>query len=94
MWFEGDNAMRHTIEITEEAYQALLALAREQGNTPDAVVEAWATQHALAQTSKARDPRVDPHYYTTDEWFRHLGMTDEQIRRAEDDAEAADDADA
>jgi hypothetical protein len=37
---------------------------------------------------------VDPHYYTTDEWFRHLGMTDEQIRRAEYDAEAADDADA
>lgn len=85
--------MGHTIEISEATYRTLLALAREQGQTPDAVIELLVTQQARAQATVDGVQADGRHHYTTDEWFRHLGMTEEEIRTAKAEAEADNDAD-
>lgn len=85
--------MSHTIELPEETYRSLKALATEQGQTPETLVELWVA-HQI-QASIERNPRTDPRYYETDEWLRHLGMSDEEIQRAEELARLDDeDADA
>jgi hypothetical protein len=39
-------------------------------------------------TEPPHNPYTDPRYYTTEDWFRHLGMTDTQIDRVRDAAKA------
>jgi hypothetical protein len=71
----------------------LLALAREQGQTPDAVIESLVTQQAQTRSPMDGVQAEGRHYYTTDDWFRHLGMTEDEIRTAKEEAEADNDAD-
>ena len=80
--------MSHVIEISDDAYQRLERLAGQQSQSPAEVVEALIT-HADAE-------RHERHYYELDDWFRHLGMTDEEMAEADAElaAEAASDADA
>lgn len=80
--------MSHMFEVTEEQYQILEHAAQSKGQTPDALLARW--------IEELRDPRVQPRYYETDEWFRHLGMSDEEIEeiKREVEAEADDSADA
>lgn len=80
--------MSHVIEISEEAYQRLERLADKQSQSPAEVVESLIT-HADATSH-------EHHYYDLDDWFRHLGMTDEEIAKADAElaAEEASDADA
>lgn len=84
--------MSHTIELPDETYRTLKALATEQGQTPEKLVELWVAHQT--QAAVERDPRTDPRYYETDEWLRHLGMSDEEIRRADELAALDEDADA
>ncbi len=49
-----------------------LAAVRAMLQAVGAVVEA---------TEPSHNPYTDPHYHTTEDWFRHLGMTDAQIER-------------
>jgi predicted DNA-binding protein len=84
--------MSYTIELPEETYRSLKALATEQGQTPEKLVELWVA-HQI-QSASERNPRTDPRYYETDEWLRHLGMSDEEIRQAEELAALDEDADA
>jgi len=75
--------MSHVIHLSDAAYRALQALAAQQGESPDAVVE-----RLIPAASHDDGP-----YYETKEWFRHLGVSEERIRRARELADR-DDADA
>jgi len=80
--------MSYAITISDEVYQRLQKLAAQQEQTPETVVERLITGAEAASNGRR--------YYDTDEWLRHLGLTDEQIAEidAEIDAEEAVDADA
>ena len=64
--------MSRVIELTEEQYRAIEDAARAEGQTPDALVATW------IEGLRTRGPR----YFETEEWFRHLGATEEQIAEA------------
>ncbi len=81
-----------TLTISDRSYQKLQALAQKQGQTPEAFIESWVEQQEHEQREPGRDPYTNPRYYTTEEWFRHLGMTEEQIRRAAQEAQSDADA--
>lgn len=71
--------MGKMIELSDEQYRTIERAAASRGQTPDAL---------LAEViDELRDPRTDPRYYETDDWFRHLGVSEEMI--AEVDRELA-----
>jgi hypothetical protein len=72
--------VNHTISISDDAYRILLLLAHEQGLTPAAFVELWLSQQEHARQEVDRTH----HFYTTDEFLRHLGMSDEEIQASEE----------
>jgi hypothetical protein len=94
------------LTISERAYQTLQELAEAEGKTPedvldtilDAVIEPQADLlQRLGRVGRAKraalyNPATGRRIYETDDWLRHLGATEEQIRRAEQ--EALSDADA
>lgn len=78
--------MSHTIELSDEHYETLRRAAEVPGESLDAVVaDLIAELHAS---------QAQPHYYETEEWFRHLGFTEEQIAESVRLAAESDDADA
>src|SRR5262249_16615908 len=84
---EEGRHMSKVIELSDEQYRTVEQAAARRGQTPDALLASLI--HEL------RDRHREPRYYETDEWLRHLGMSDETIRRieAEVKAEAETDAD-
>lgn len=87
--------MSHVIELTDEQYDTLRHAAEERGETLDRllmrVVEELRDQRASAHPAYPAHPA---HAYTTEEWFRHLGATEEQIAEARRIARERSDADA
>jgi hypothetical protein len=79
--------MSKVIELSDEQYRTIEQAAARRGQTPDALLA-----HLI---DELRDPRHEPRYYETDEWLRHLGMSEAAIRKidAEVKAEAETDAD-
>lgn len=73
--------MSHALTISDNAYEMLKQIAERQGQSPEATVEGWIT----ATTAGDHRPR-----YETEDWFRHLGMSEEQIRRASERANRED----
>ena len=73
--------MSHVIQISERAFERFQELASKRGVPPETMVE------SLIETAGRDGP-----YYDTDDWFRHLGMSDDDIReaRARADQEDAD----
>ena len=76
--------------MTDEQYATLEEAAAARGKQ----VEVF-----LAELiDEARNPRPNPQYYETDDWFRHLGMSEEEIEaskeRVREEAEMPYDADA
>ncbi|HKV85578.1 MAG TPA: hypothetical protein VJN88_13550 [Ktedonobacterales bacterium] len=69
--------MGHVIELSDEQYQVIAALAQSQGKSLEDAIMAW------AMDIEDRQRRANPTYYETDAWMRHLGASDEQIREAE-----------
>jgi predicted DNA-binding protein len=63
--------MTRVIELTEEQYHTLEQAAAERGRTPDVLLA------ELIEDLRDRDR--EPHYFETEDWFRHLGATEEQI---------------
>lgn len=63
--------MSHVIELSEKAYETLQELAAREGQSSATVME------ALIESARRDGP-----FYETEDWFRHLGMTDEDIREA------------
>lgn len=80
--------MTHVIHISDEAYRQLKRIADESETAPAAIVEDLITSMANGPDGHER------HYYSLDNWFRHLGMTDEEIAEADAEAEAEDAANA
>jgi len=80
--------MSKTIELTDEQYRIVEYAAQARGQPLEALVEAW------IEEVRDRD-RFPPRYYETDDWLRHLGMSEDTIQRikAEVRAEAETDAD-
>jgi hypothetical protein len=72
--------MSHALHISDAAYQVLQAMAAQRGESPEAVVERLITSAAPG----------DGPYYETEDWFRHLGMTEEEIRQGQEQAERED----
>jgi len=70
------------IELSDEQYRIIERAAATRSQTPDAF---------LAQLiEELRDRHTDPRYYETDDWLRHLGVSEEVI--AEVNRELADEA--
>ena len=66
--------MSKIITLTDEQYRTVERVATQRGQTPEAL---------LAEViEELRDPRTEPRYYETDDWLRHLGVSDERIQRA------------
>jgi hypothetical protein len=76
--------MSKTIELTDEQYRVIEHAAARRGQSPDALLAQW--------VEALRDPYADPRYFTDDELLRHLGMSEEMIRQAEDLAARDEDA--
>lgn len=66
--------MSHTLELTDEQYSAIERAAAARGQTPDALIASWIA--VLDEEPGALEA------YETEDWFRHLGATEEQIREA------------
>jgi len=102
---KGASSMAN-LTISERAYQTLQELAEAEGKTPedllDTLLEAVIEPQAdllqrLGRVAREKrgglsNPATGRRIYETDDWLRHLGATEEQIRRAEQ--EALNDADA
>ncbi|HKS70817.1 MAG TPA: hypothetical protein VJQ45_10370 [Ktedonobacterales bacterium] len=80
--------MSHAIHISDQAYQQLKRSADESQSTPATIVEDLITSMAIGPDGHER------HYYSLDNWFRHLGMSDEEIAEADAEVEAEDAANA
>ncbi len=66
--------MTHVIELSDEQYETLQRAAEARGETPAALL--------AALIDELRDPLTRPRYCETDEWLRHLGVSEERIQRA------------
>jgi hypothetical protein len=82
--------MSKTIELTDEQYTILEEAAAARGKEAEAL---------LAELiDEVRDPMKHPRYHETDDWFRHLGMSEEEVeaskKRVREEAELPYDADA
>src|SRR5690348_6540216 len=65
--------MSKVITLTDEQYRTV-ERAAARGQTPETL---------LAEViEELRDPHGEPRYYETDDRLRHLGMSEERIRRA------------
>ncbi len=82
--------MSHIFELTDEQYAIIQKAAQAAGRTPQDLFLAW------AMDEEARERRAHPTYYETDDWLRHLGVSEEEIeasnRRVRDAAEMPYDA--
>jgi hypothetical protein len=86
--------MSQVIELPDETYRRLEELAAEQGQSPVEVIETLITGAEAFGAGKYY--YAGRHYYELDDWFRHLGMSEEEIAEADAQlaAEEAADADA
>ena len=66
--------MSKQISLSDEQYQTLEIAAERQGQSPDDLIAQW--------VDALRDPDILSHYYETDDWLRHLGVSEERIQRA------------
>ena len=66
--------MSKMIELTDEQYEAITHAAKQRGQSPQTLIAELAEE--------LRDPAYQPRYFDTEDWFRHLGATDEQIKEA------------
>jgi hypothetical protein len=70
--------MSHVIELTDEMYEIAKEAAERSGRTPEDLFLAW----ALEEESRYR--RANPTYYETDEWLRHLGVSEEEVEASKE----------
>lgn len=60
-----------TLTISDQSYQKLQALAQEQGQTPETLIESWVTAHGAQHQV----------YHSEEEFMQALGMSEERIAR-------------
>jgi len=66
--------MSKSIELTDEQYATIEQAAKMQGRTPAALIAQW--------VENLRGGDRERGAYETEDWFRHLGATEEQIAEA------------
>jgi hypothetical protein len=65
--------MSHVFELTDEQYEIVKEAAERSGRTPEDLFLAWALEE------ETRYRQAHPTYHETDEWLRHLGVSEEEI---------------
>jgi hypothetical protein len=65
--------MSHVFALTDDQYQIIKDLAETQGRTPEDLFLAWAMEE------ETRFRQAHPTYHETDDWLRHLGVSDDEI---------------
>lgn len=70
--------MGKVIELSDEQYRTIERAAVTRGQNPDTLLLRVVEQ----AIEELRDPRTDPRYYETDDWLRHLGVSEERIQEA------------
>ncbi len=70
--------MSHRFELTDEQYDIIKEAADRAGRTPEDLFLAWALEE------EPRYRQAHPAYYETDEWLRHLGVSDEDIESSKE----------
>jgi hypothetical protein len=84
--------MSKALELTDEQYALMKKVGDETGRTPEEMLLAWTMDEEM------RYRLAHPTYYETDDWLRHLGVSDEEIeaskQRVRAEAELPHDADA
>ncbi len=68
--------MSHVFTLTDEQYQIVRAAADAAGCAPEELFLAW----TMDEETRCRN--AHPTYYETDDWLRHLGVSEERIQRA------------
>jgi hypothetical protein len=66
--------MSRALELTDDQYEIFTQAAAARGQTPAELLAAW--------IEELRESNQEPHHYETEEWFRHLGATEDQIVEA------------
>ena len=86
--------MSHTFTVPDRAYQAIEAVAASQGQTPEALFQAWLAEieHAARrQMDVERDAEGNPVIYaSTAEFLASLGADDARVARMRAREEAAE----
>jgi hypothetical protein len=76
--------MSHALELSDEQYALMKKIGDETGRTPEEMLLAWTMEE------EGRYRRAHPTYYTTHDWMRHLGVSEEEIAEIEAEASAED----
>jgi hypothetical protein len=76
-----EKTMNHQVIISDEAYQAIAALAATQGKTPEELIESWAI------VVRQSIVRTEERHQTFEEFFSDLGMSGADIQHAKDNAD-------
>jgi len=79
--------MSHVFTLSDEQYQIVKAAADAAGRTPEELFLAWAMQEEIQFRNS------HPTYWETDDWLRHLGVSEERIQRANAALAAGDEND-
>ncbi len=79
--------MGKVIKLSDDQYRTIERAAVTRGQSPDALLMRVVDQ----AIEELRDPRTDPRYYETDDWLRHLGVSEDMI--AEVNREMAEEED-
>jgi len=72
--------MSKAIKLSDEQYQTIEQAAATRGQTFDTLLAQW--------IEELRDRDRDPRYFETNEWFRHLGVSDAVIEEVWRDVRA------
>jgi hypothetical protein len=80
--------MSHVLELSDEQYALMKKIGDETGRTPEEMLLAWTMEE------EGRYRRAHPTYYETDDWLRHLGVSEERIRRLNEEVAKSDASDA
>jgi diketogulonate reductase-like aldo/keto reductase len=68
--------MSKSLELTGEQYSIISEIAKSEGQTPEELFLRW------AMDEETRYRQAHPTHYETDDWLRHLGVSEERIQRA------------
>jgi hypothetical protein len=74
--------MSKVITLTNEQYAIISQAAQAAGQSED--------EFLARLIDELRDPTLQPRYYETDEWMRHLGVSEERITHIQEAVEAED----
>jgi hypothetical protein len=80
--------MSYVLELSDEQYALMKKIGDETGRTPEEMLLAWTMEE------ESRYRRAHPTYYETDDWLRHLGVSEERIQRLNEEVAKEDASDA